>query len=365
MSATALDPERQMAFAGRLFAATTGALELATIYLGERLGLYRALAANGPMCVPELAAATATAERYVREWLEAQAVCGLVEVDEPSPAADERRYTLPPEHADALLNRESLAYLAPMARFMPASAGAIRQLVDAFRTGGGVPYESYGAEFREAQRDFTRPQYVNLLGGWIEALPEVHARLGSEPPARVVDMACGAGIACIELARRYPNAEIEGIDLDEGAIDLARAGAREAGLDARVRFRARDAAQPGLDGRYDLITMFDSLHHVPQPLEALRRMRSLVADDGTVLIVECRTAAHFHAPLPAGDFERFSYLVSVVHCLPTAMADQPSMGLGAIVRADTLGELAAQAGFSAVEVVAIEHPMLRFYRLRP
>lgn len=365
MSATTIDPERQAAFVGRLFAATSGALELATIYLGERLGLYRALADNGPMCVPELAGATATAERYVREWLEAQAVCGFVEVDDPWAAADERRYALPPEHADALLNRESLAYLAPMARFMPASAGAMRQLIEAFRTGGGVPYESYGAEFREAQQDFTRPQYVNLLAGWIEAMPDVHARLESEPPARAVDMACGAGIACIELARRYPAARIEGIDLDEGAIDLARANAREAGLEGRMRFHVRDAARPGLEGRYDLITMFDSLHHVPRPLEALRAMRSLVADEGTVLIVECRTAEHFRAPLPPGDFERFSYLVSLVHCLPTAMADQPSAGMGAIVRAATVRELAAQAGFSEVEVAPIEHPMLRFYRLRP
>jgi SAM-dependent methyltransferase len=365
VSATAIDPERQMAFVGRLFAAASGSLELTTIYLGERLGLYRALADAGPLTVPELALATATAERYVREWLEAQAVCGLVDVDDPSLAADERRYALPPEHADALLNRESLAYLAPMARFAPATIGVMRHLVEAFRTGGGVPYEAYGAEFREAQQDFTRPLFVNLLGAWLEGLPDVDARLRSDPPARVVDMACGAGIACVELARRYPGALVEGIDLDEGAIDLARANARSAGVHERVRFHVRDAAQPELAGAFDLITMFDSLHHVARPLDALRAMRSLVADEGAALIVESQTAEHFPGPLPEGDFERFSYLVSVVHCLPTAMAEQPSAGLGAIVRAGTIRELAADAGFSAVEIVAIEHPMLRFYRLRP
>jgi SAM-dependent methyltransferase len=360
---TTIDAERQREFAGRLLAATSGSLELATIYLGERLGLYRALADDGPLTAPELASATATAERYAREWVEAQAACGFVEVDDPSLPADERRFALPPEHADALLNRQSLAYLAPMARFAAASAGVMRQLVEAFRSGGGVPYEAYGAEYREAQQDFTRPLFANLLGGWIEALPDVHERLLREPPARVVDMACGAGIACVELARRYPGARVEGIDLDAGAIDLARANARAAGVD--VRFRVRDAGAPGLDGRYDLITMFDSLHHVAQPLRALRAMRALVGAGGAVLIVESRTGEHFRGPLPDDDFERFAYMVSVVHCLPTAMAEQPSAGLGMVVREPTVRRLAADAGFAGVEVLAIEHPMLRFYRLQP
>jgi SAM-dependent methyltransferase len=358
---TTIDADRQWEFAGRLLAAASGSLELATIYLGERLGLYRALADGGPLTVGELAAATATAERYAREWLEAQAACGFVEVDDPSLPADERRFALPPEHADALLNRESLAYLAPMARFAAASAGVMRQLVEAFRSGGGVPYEAYGAEYREAQQDFTRPLFANLLGGWIEAMPDVHERLLREPPARVVDMACGAGIACVELARRYPGARVEGIDLDEGAIDLARANARDAGVD--VRFHVRDAGAPGLDGRFDLVTMFDSLHHVAQPVSALRAMRALVSDGGAVLVVESRTGEHFQGRLPDDDFERFAYMVSVVHCLPTAMAEQPSAGLGMVVREPAVRQLAADAGFAGVEVLAVEHPMLRFYRL--
>jgi SAM-dependent methyltransferase len=361
MSATTIDSERQMAFVGRLFGAASGSLELATIYLGERLGLYRALVDDGPLTTHELAAATSTAERYAREWLEAQAACGFVEVDDPALPAGERRYALPPEHADVLLNRDSLAYLAPMARFVAASTGVMRHLVEAFRSGGGVPYETYGAEYREAQQDFTRPLFANLLGGWIEALPEVHERLRREPPARALDLACGAGIACIELARRYPEAHVEGIDLDEGAIDLARANARAAGID--VRFHVRDAGAPGLEGGFDLITMFDALHHVAQPVDALRALRALVADSGTVLIVESRAGEHFSGALPEGDFERFFYMVSVVHCLPTAMAEQPSAGLGAIVREPVLRQLAAEAGFAGVDVLAIEHPMLRFYRL--
>jgi SAM-dependent methyltransferase len=240
--------------------------------------------------------------------------------------------------------------------------GALRPLLEGFRTGAGVPYEVYGAEFREGQQDFTRPQYVNGMDAILASLPGIDARLRAEPPARVVDVACGAGIFCLELARRYPGAHIEGIDLDEASIDMARANAREAGAD-RVRFCVRDAADPRLDGGYDLITIHDALHHMPQPVQALRALRALLAPDGRLLVVENRTSAHFHAPLPEGDFERFSYLVSVLHCLPTALAQQPSAGLGAIVREDTLRELAAEAGFASFAVAPVEHPMVRFYEL--
>jgi SAM-dependent methyltransferase len=355
-AAPAFNPARLEAFAGRMFGAANGALELLTVYLGERLGLYAALAERGPLSPAELAAASGTDERYTREWLEAQAACGIV-------TFEDGRFALPPEHAVALLERESLAYVAPLTNVQPALVGALRPLLEAFRSGAGVPYEVYGAEFREGQQDFTRPQYVNGMDAIMASLPEVDARLRAEPPARVVDVACGAGIFCLELARRYPGAEIEGIDLDEASIDMARANAREAGLEGRVHFHARDAADPRLDGPYDLITIHDSLHHMPQPVAALRAMRSLLAPEGRLLLVETRTAPHFNAPLPEGDFERFSYLVSVLHCLPTALAQQPSAGLGAIVREDTLKQLAADAGFASFAVAPVDHPMVRFYEL--
>jgi 2-polyprenyl-3-methyl-5-hydroxy-6-metoxy-1,4-benzoquinol methylase len=356
-TAPAIDPERVGAFAGRMFAAAGGGLELLTVYLGERLGFYRALADRGALTPAELADATGTQERYAREWLEAQAVCGILEVD------GEHRFTLPPEHAIALLEREGLAYVAPLGRLLPSLSGALRPLMDAFRNGGGVPYECYGAEFREGQQDFTRPQYVNGLDAIFGALPDVDARLRATPPARVADVACGAGIFCLEVARRYPDAVVEGLDLDESSIDMARANAREAGMEDRVRFHVRDAAAPGLDGAYDVIAINDSLHHFARPLDALRSLRALLAPGGTLMVVETRTGDHFHAPLPDGDFERFSYLVSVLHCLPTAMAEQPSAGLGAIVREHTLRDLAAQAGFTRVGVAPIEHEMGRFYPL--
>jgi 2-polyprenyl-3-methyl-5-hydroxy-6-metoxy-1,4-benzoquinol methylase len=339
MTAPAIDPERIGAFAGRMFGDAVASLELATIYLGDRLGLYRALAERRPLTAAELADATGTHERYVTEWLRAQTVCGIVE-------ADGDRFALPPEHAEALCNRESLAYLVPLATLQAASIGLGRELLHAFRTGGGVGYEHYGAEFRDAQQDLTRPLFLHGLADWLAALD-------IDPPQRVLDVGCGAGIAAVEIARHYPAARVEGIDLDEASIDLARRNAAEAGID--VRFHLRDAADPRLEPGFELITMFDSLHHLARPVEALRRLRELLAPGGAVLIAEHR---------PEGEFERFTHLVSVIHCLPTAMAEQPSAALGAVMTPEIVGALAAEAGFAEARVAPIEHEMLRFFVAR-
>jgi 2-polyprenyl-3-methyl-5-hydroxy-6-metoxy-1,4-benzoquinol methylase len=344
MTAAAIDPERVGAFAGRLFGAATASLELATIHLGDRLGLYRALAERGPLTTAELAEATATNERYVREWARAQAVCGILE-------AGDGRYGLPPEHAEALVNRESPAYLVPLAAMNANGALLMPDLLDAFRDGGGVGYERYGAGFRDAAQDLVRPLYLHNLGGWIAALPDAHERLLAG--GRAVDVGCGAGLAAVELAKRYPAARVEGVDLDTASIDLARENARAAGAD--VRFHVRDASDPGLDGPYDLITLFESLHHFARPLEALRRLRALLAPGGTLLVAEYRTD---------GEFERFTHLISVVHCLPTAMAEAPSAAMGAVVEPETVLAMAAEAGFAEAAVAPIEHEMLRFFALR-
>jgi 2-polyprenyl-3-methyl-5-hydroxy-6-metoxy-1,4-benzoquinol methylase len=343
MTAT-VDPERIGAFAGRVFGAALASLELAHVYLGDRLGLYRALAERGPLAPAELAAATATHERYVREWAQAQAVCGILE-------AEDDRFRLPPEHAEALVNRESPAYVAPLATMNANAALVMSDLLEAFRHGGGVGYERYGAEFRDAAQDLSRPLYRHGLPGWIAALPDVHERLAAG--GRALDVGCGAGLAAIELARRYPAAQVEGVDVDEASIDLARANARDAGVG--VRFHLRDASEPGLGGPYDLVTCFESLHHLARPVEALRELRSQLAPGGIVLVAEFRTD---------GDFGRFAHLVSVVQCLPNAMAEQPSAALGAVMPPEAVFALAAEAGFEDAFVAPIEHEMLRFHVLR-
>jgi 2-polyprenyl-3-methyl-5-hydroxy-6-metoxy-1,4-benzoquinol methylase len=342
MTAT-VDPQRIGAFAGRLFGSAVASLELASIYLGDRLGLYRTLAERGPLTAAQLAAATATHERYVFEWARAQAVCGILE-------ADDDRFRLPPEHAEALVNRESPAYMAPLATMNANGALIMRDLLEAFRHGGGVEYERYGAEFRDAQQDLSRPLFLHGLAGWIEALPETHERL--QAGGRALDVGCGAGIAAVELARRYPAARVEGVDVDEASVDLARANARDAGVD--VRFHLRDASDAGLTGPYDLVTLFESLHHLARPVEALRALREQLAPGGVVLVAEFRAE---------GEFERFTHLVSIVQCLPNAMAEQPSAALGAVMPPETVLGLAAEAGFAGAFVAPIEHEMLRFFVL--
>jgi 2-polyprenyl-3-methyl-5-hydroxy-6-metoxy-1,4-benzoquinol methylase len=353
---------RRDALVERLFGAALGAFDLFGVYVGRKLGFYRALADDGPLRPRELAAATGTNERYVREWLEQQAVTGILEVEDATAADGTRRYTLPEGHDEALLDADSLSFIAPVAPAVIGSLGQARAVVEAFRTGRGVGWEDYGEDARQAQADSNRPQFLNRLGSeWIPAMPDVDARLLADPPARVADVACGGGWSSIAIARAYPNVRVDGLDLDAASIELARANADEAGLGDRVHFQLRDAADPELAGRYDLVTVFEAIHDMSQPVEALRAMRGLAADTGAVLVVDERVADSFTAP--GDDVERYMYGWSILSCLPTGMASQPSAATGTVMRADTLARYASEAGFSRVEVLPVEHDFFRLYRL--
>ncbi len=359
---TARITEQRDAFVERLFGASLGTMEVFTIYLGERLGLYRALSELDLATPAELGAATGTHERYVREWLEQQAVAEILEVEDAGVDPEARRYGLPPGHAEILLDRDSLNYLAPLARLLVTLAWPLPALMNAFRTGGGVPYVDYGADAREGQADLNRPAFINLLGNeWLPAIPDVHERLLADPPARAADIACGAGWSSIAIARAYSKVRIDGFDLDEASIDLARANASEAGLEERVRFHVHDAADPELSGSYDLVTVFEAIHDMPRPVEALATMRRLAGEDSAVIVMDERVAEEFTI---GDDLERFFYAASVLFCLPTGMAEQPSAATGTMMRADVLRAYATEAGFSAVEILPIEHDFFRFYRLK-
>jgi SAM-dependent methyltransferase len=344
--------------------AALGAFEVLTVHLGERLGLYRALAEAGEATPAEIARATGTDERYAREWLEQQAVAGILEIDGAETDPGDRRYRLPSGHEQVLLDPDSLAYRTPTARFLASLGGVLPALEDSFRNGGGVPWTSYGELGREAQASGNRPLFTNLLGSeWLPAIPDVHARLLAEPPARVADIACGAGWSSISMARAYPGILVDGYDLDEASIELARANAAETGLDDRVTFHVRDAGEPELAGFYQLVTVFEAVHDLSRPVDVLRAMRGLVAGDGTVLVVDERVAESFVAP--GDELERLMYCYSVLCCLPVGRADTPSAATGTVMRADTLRRYASEAGFAEVEVLPIEHETFRFYRLHP
>jgi len=357
------DEAQREALAERVFGAVLGAMDLFCIHIGDRLGLYRALAGAGPCTPGELAAAAGIDPRYAREWLEQQAVAGILEVDDVAAGPDERRFTLPAGHAEALTDGDSLAFAPPLARLGVAVAMPLAAIVDAFRSGGGVPWAAYGADGREAQADLNRVQFLHHLGSeWLPSMPDVHDRL-QRPGARVADLACGAGWSSVAIARAYPEVRVDGYDADEASIDLARAHAAAAGLDDRVRFHVRDVSEPqdpGPDG-YDLVCVFEALHDMAHPVEALAAMRALAAPDGAVLVMDERTN---DALTPGDPLEQFFYGASVLVCLPTGMSEPDSAATGTVMRPATFAGYARAAGFGDGEVLGIEHPFFRFYRLR-
>jgi SAM-dependent methyltransferase len=355
--------ERRDAFVGRLFEATLGAFDLLAVYLGDRLGLYRALAERGPSTSTELAEAAGINERYAREWLEQQAMSEILTVENPDAAAAARRYELPEGLDEALLDETSLNFVAPIAQALVACTRPIEALLEAFRTGDGVPYADYGADLHEGQARFTRPMFENLLAQeWLPAVPEVHERLLAEPAARVADVACGLGRSTMAIARAYPKVHVDGIDLDEASIARARELLAGSGVEDRVAFHHANAADPGFSEQYDLVTIFEALHDMSYPVEVLRTLRGLLAGGGSLIVGDERTAERFS--LEAGPIERLYYGFSVLHCLPVGMVGEHPAGTGTVMRESTVQRYAEAAGFTSFEVLPIENDFWRFYRLR-
>lgn len=358
-----VDVDRQRdALVERLFSAGLGMAEVLTVYLGDILGLYRALERAGSMTAPELAMETGIFERYAREWLEQQAAAGILAVDDVSAQADERRFLLPPGHIEPLLDLKSPYSIAPLCKSFVAVSGVMPDLVAAFRSGGAVPWSAYGRDMIEAQGDFNRPWLAGSLGTeYLPSIPDVHRRLTSEPGARVADVACGVGWAAISLARAYPNITVDGFDLDEPSIEIASRNAKEAGVADRVRFEAKDAADPTLDSRYDLAMVVEAIHDLSQPIAVLSAIRKMLKPGGTLIVADERTEDSFTAP--ASEKERLFYAYSVLCCLPSAMDDHTSAATGTVMRRTTFETYAKEAGFDGVSILPIEHDFLRFYRL--
>jgi len=355
---------RAQALGTQLFLSSLAAAELMTMYLGVQLGLYDVLA-DGPVTPGELAGRAGIAERYATEWLEQQAAAGIVDVHDAGVSADCRRFLLPPGHQLALTDRTSPFYIAPLT-VLPIGgiAPVLPQLMEAMRLGDGVPYDAYGEPMRAAQSDMNRPVFEHQLAQWIRAaMPDVHQTL-RRPGAAIADIGCGTGTSSLVLARTYPSAQVHGFDADAEAIAAARAVV-PASAD-RVRFEVRDMA--GLDaavkpdlGRYDLVCVFDALHDMSRPVDVLRACRALLRPGGSVMLMEPKAGEKFVAP--ASEVERFIYTVSVLHCLPVGMIEQPSAGTGAVLRPDTLRRYASAAGFTRTTVLDVDHRFHRLYRL--
>lgn len=362
MSAEEIAKQRD-AFIERFLGYASGTFNIFAIYIGDRLGFYRALAGNS-LTSAELAAQTNTHERYAREWLEQQTVAGILEVDDENLDADNRRFSLPPGHAEPLIEQDSLNYVAPLTRLMAGAVRPIDALLEAYRTGGGVPFSEYGSDLREGQAAINRPAFLYQLSQeWLPAMTDVHTRLQSDPPARVADIGCGYGWSSIGIAQGYLNVHVDGFDLDEPSIALAQENARKYNIADRVHFQVRDAGDPALAGQYDLVTAFECVHDMSNPVGALKMMRQLAGERGIVLIIDERVGDTFTAK--GNDVEWMMYGWSILHCLPVGMVDPPAVGTGTVMRTDTLRSYAMDAGFRNVEVLPIENFFFRFYRLTP
>ncbi len=368
MTPTGYDIRQAQAFGIRIWLACLTTQELLCTYLGVRLGLYERLSSGGPMTVGQLAARAELAPRYIQEWLEQQAVAGIVTVDDASRSAEERLYRLPAAHAEVL--RMSNSLLSRAASVLPVGgvAQALPALLSAYRTGAGVSDAQFGEDWRMGHADGNRAVYAHLLVPWLRrALPELHSILGS-PGAQAVDMACGAGWAGIALALAYPTLRVRGVDIDAALVADARAHAASSGMGDRMSFVCGDASAPGSgvgaaseQGRFDLVCLFDALHELPRPVEMLQACRALRSNRGYVLVMDARVQERFVAP--GDEIERFQYTTSVLHCLPACLAEQPSAGTGTAMRLTTVRKYAHAAGFTSVQIISSEDRFHFFYLL--
>jgi SAM-dependent methyltransferase len=353
-------PEAGEELMGRLFEALLGSLELATVHLGSELGLYAVLdVARTPA---ELASHAGIETRYAREWLEQQAISGLVDVAAEGDA-ESRRYVINKGQHAVLRDSESPLYAASMALLLGGVAAALPRLPDAYRNGNGISFGEYGDDVRIGQGLFNRGAFLGQLAEeWVPAMPEV-AQLLARSNAAAVDLGCGVGWSSIALVQAFPGLTVLGVDNDDASVMDARANAAEAGLADRVRFEVGDA-DAGLDeATYDVAFFFEALHDMAHPVEALTAARRALRPGGRVLVMDERAEEQF---APGGsEIERLLAASSVLHCLPVGMSQPGSAATGALFRPDTMRRYAVDAGYAGVEVAPIEHDLFRFYVLTP
>jgi 2-polyprenyl-3-methyl-5-hydroxy-6-metoxy-1,4-benzoquinol methylase len=336
-----VDGDKLMQFVFRAVDEVGATLNAALVVMGDRLGLYRALAGSGGLSPAELADRTGTAERYVREWLGAQAAGGYVTYD-----ADSGRYTLPPEQTVALTDPSSPAYLPG---FFQIAVGAVLdspKIIEAARTGEGVGWHEHVHDVHEGCERFFRPGYnAHLITEWLPGLDGVVAKL--ERGGLVADIGCGHGASTILMAQAFPNSTFVGSDYHEGSIETARTRAREAGVADRTEFRVASAAAYDGDG-YDLVTMFDCLHDMGDPVGAARHVRETLAPEGTWMIVEPNAGDRIEDNLnPIG---RAFYAFSTLLCTPASLSQEVGLALG------------AQAGEARIRDVVQAGGLTRFRR---
>jgi SAM-dependent methyltransferase len=349
-----VDPAMVEAFAGKVFGDTVGLMTTAMSSIGDRLGLFKDLAARGPATSRELAERTRINERYAREWLGALASAGYLTYD---PATT--RFALPPEHAPVLAQEAGPAFFGGVQEELVALVGLSEQILGAFREGGGIPYRDFPPSLYEGIERFTAGWFENLLiPVWIPAIPGLREKL--EHGIRVADVGCGRGRALIKLAEAFPESRYVGYDLYGPNVDDASVQAKQAAVADRVMFRQADVTT-GLPEQYDMITTFDVVHDAADPLGLLKAIRRGLRSDGTYLCLEINCADSVEKNLhPLG---ALFYACSVLLCTTVSLADGGA-GLGTLGLPESrLRALAAEAGFGDVRRVPLENPFNVLYEI--
>ncbi|WP_162564331.1 MULTISPECIES: class I SAM-dependent methyltransferase [Microbacterium] len=362
LESVASTQEKAAALAQRLLESVGPALELLTVELGRRLGLYSAIDGAGIVTAPDVARLTGYGERQVREWLDQQAVAGLLEVDLDSP----RRYWIPRAHRAVLLDPTSPVHGAGLASMFAGVASTFDAVAESFSDDGAVAFAHFGAPVRHGLEAIHRPGYTHALAMWLEQLPDIASRL--ENGGVILDAGCGTGWSTVALARRFPLAQVIGVDLDGASIEEARRNAASAGVLDRVRFARADVGDQArlravVDQPADLVTVFLALHDMSDPQRALASLAAMVAPDGAVLVGEAKVDDEFTAP--GGPLDRMFSAFSVLHCLPATLAEGTGPAHGAVLRASTVLAWSARAGLRRAARLAIDHPTWSFYRLDP
>src|SRR5450432_2140042 len=336
MTTTSIDQDKLNAFLGRVVGDMGAAMSAVLVVIGDKLGLYKAMAGAGALSPVELARKTGTHERYVREWLCAQAAGGYVAYD-----AATGGFTLPPEQAMALAEDDSPAFVPGAFQVIEASAKAEERMTDNFRTGKGMPWGEHAQCLFEGTERFFRPGYIaNLTASWLPALEGVVAKL--KRGAKVADVGCGLGASTILMAEAYPASRFYGFDMHPGSIELARKRAAAAGVAERITFEVASATEyPGTG--YDLVAHFDCLHDMGDPNAAARHVRKTLAADGTWMVVEPFAGDRVEDNLnPVG---RVYYAASTMFCVPNSMAAE-GVALGAQAGEGRLRKVALEGGFT-------------------
>jgi 2-polyprenyl-3-methyl-5-hydroxy-6-metoxy-1,4-benzoquinol methylase len=352
------DPERLKDFAKRVFGALSGAMTSAMICLGDRLGLYRSLAGDGPSTSEELARRTGLAERWVREWLYQQGAAGVLE------HRGDGVFALSPEGRAVLADELSPAFGCGMFASLPDTIAVVERMPEAFASGVGLEYDALGPGGAAGIERGFAPWFRALLVPM--ALPRIAGVVPAlERGARVADVGCGAGVALLEMARAFPASRFHGYEISHHALSRAETNRRAAGVDNAEFHDAKREPLPG-DASFHFVTTFDCLHDMTDPEAAIGAIRAALRDDGAWLIADIKAQDGYEANVRKNPMAALMYGTSVLTCLSSALSEPGGLGLGTLgLHEELLRQMVAEAGFTQFETLDLGHPVNAFYVVRP